>query len=723
MTRTSAVSRRKFLRRSAAAAGGLTVAFTLPELAGPKAAAAEAAKPFAPNAFIRVAPDGIVSIVSKHFEMGQGTYTGLPQIVAEELDVEWSKIRVEAAPADAKLYNNLFWGPAQGTGGSTSVANSFDQLRKAGAEARTMLIAAAAKLWNADAATLVAEKGFVVDPKTKRRASYGTLAAAAAKIEPPKTVALKDPASFKVIGQKLPRTDSLAKSTGKAVFGVDLRLPGMLTALIQRPPHFGGKVKSVDDAEAKKVKGVRAVLAIPQGVAVIATGYWAAKTARDKLKIAWEGGAKVSSAALAAQYKELAKTPGKVARKDGDAAAAHDKAAKKFAATYAFPFLAHAPMEPLNAVIHAKKDGAEIWAGSQFQTFDQAIPARVLGLKPEQVKLNTLFAGGSFGRRATPTADYMAEAAAVAKAAMAAGIAAPLRVMWSREDDIKGGYYRPFYVHTLAAGLDDTGAIASWQHRIVGQSILAGTPFAGMIKDGVDATSVEGAANLPYAIPNLTVDLHTTDPGIPILWWRAVGSTHTAFSTETFIDELAHAAAKDPVEFRRALLAKHPRHLAVLNLAAEKGDWGKPLPKGRGRGVAVHESFRSFVAQVAEVTVKADGTYRVDRVVCAVDCGIAISPDVIAAQMEGGIGFGLGAAMFGAITLKDGAVEQSNFHDYRVLRLDEMPKVEVHIVKSAAKPTGVGEPGVPPVAPAVANALFAATGKRIYTLPFGDKVA
>jgi isoquinoline 1-oxidoreductase beta subunit len=723
MTRKAAVSRRRFLGRSAAAAGGLTVAFSLPELAGPKAAAAEAAKPFAPNAFVRVAADGTVSVVVKHFEMGQGTYTGLPQIVAEELDVDWSKIKVEAAPADAKLYNNLFWGPAQGTGGSTSLANSWDQLRRAGAEARIRLIGAAAKLWNADAKTLTTDKGFVVDPKTKRRASYGALAGAAAKIEAPKEIPLKDPKDFKVIGQSLPRTDGLAKSTGKAVFGVDMRLPGMLTALVQRPPLFGGTVKSVDDAEAKKVKGVRAALTIPQGVAVLASGYWAAKTARDKLKIAWEGGAKVSSAALAAEYKEKAKTPGAVAKKSGDAAAALAGAAKKFAATYEFPFLAHAPMEPLNAVVRLDKDGAEFWTGSQFQTFDQGIPARILGLKPEQVKINTLYAGGSFGRRATPTADYMAEAAMVAKAALIAGITAPIRIMWSREDDIKGGYYRPLYVHALAAGIDDKGMPVSWQHRIVGQSILAGTPFAGMIKDGVDATSVEGAANLPYEIPNMLVDLHTTNPGIPILWWRSVGSTHTAFSTETFLDVLAEAAGKDPVEYRRALLAKHPRHLAVLNLAAEKAGWGKPLEKGRGRGVAVHESFHSFVAQVAEVTVKPDGSYKVDRVICAVDCGIAVSPDVIAAQMEGGIGFGLGAALFGAITLKDGEVEQSNFHDYRVLRLDEMPAVEVHIVKSGAKPTGVGEPGVPPIAPAVANALFAATGKRITKLPIGEKLS
>lgn len=712
------VSRRTFLKSTAAAGGVLLIGFYLP--AGRKALAAveKTSAEFVPNAFLRIAPDNTVTVIVKHLEMGQGVYTGLPMLVAEELDADWRQIRVETAPADVKRYANLAWGgTAQGTGGSTSLFNSWDQLRQAGAMARQMLIGAAAQKWKTDAKRLKAENGFVIDPKTGRRASYGSLASAAAKLPAPADVALKPAKEWKIIGQSLPRKDAVEKSMGRAQYALDVRLPGMLTALVARPPRFGAKVKRFDAGEAKKVPGVKTIVQIPQGVAVVATNFWSAKKARDKLAVEWDDSAAemLSTDELRKKYIELTKQPGTVARQQGEAASALNGSARRIEATFEFPYLAHAAMEPLNAVARLTKNRCDVWAGSQLQTHDQAIAAQMTGLKPEQVRIHTLLAGGSFGRHANPTSDYIAEAAAVAKATRALG--APIRLAWTREDDMRGGYYRPMYVHTIEAGLDKDGNPVAWTHRIVGQSILEGTPFSGMIKNGVDATSVEGAANLPYAIPNMLVDLHTTKVGIPVLWWRSVGSTHTAFSTEVMIDELAQAAGKDPVEFRRALLKDHPRHRGVLELAVQKAGWGTPLPKRRARGVAVHESFNSFVAEVAEVTVHDDGTFKVDRVVCAVDCGVAVNPDVVRAQMESGIVFGLTAALYGAITLKDGHVEQSNFHDYPLLRLNETPKIEVYIVPSEQNPTGVGEPGVPPIAPAVANALRAATGKSVRRLP------
>ncbi|MGZ5150090.1 MAG: xanthine dehydrogenase family protein molybdopterin-binding subunit, partial [Burkholderiales bacterium] len=497
----------------------------------------------------------------------------------------------------------------------------------------------------------------------------------------------------------------------------DVKLTGMLTALVAHSPLFGATVKTFDAAKAKAVSGVVNVVQIPTGVAVLGTSFWAARQGRNALSVEWDesGANKIGSAELLTQYKALAAKPGLAALKSGDVDKALAGAAKTLEGSFEFPYLAHSAMEPMNCVIQLKDGVCEVWNGEQFQTVDQGNVARVVGLKPEQVKLNMLFAGGSFGRRANPQSDYLVEAAQIVKAINGS---APVKLQWTREDDTRAGYFRPLYFHTLRAGLDSQGKVVGWQHRIVGQSILAGTPFEPMmVKDGIDATSVEGASNLPYEIPAMLVDLHTTKGAVPVQWWRSVGSTHTAFSTETFIDELAAAAGKDPVAFRRAMLDKHPRHRGVLDLAAAKAGWGKPLPKGRARGVAVHESFNTFVAQVAEVTVLDKGTFRVDRVVCAVDCGVAVNPDVIRAQMEGGIGYGLSAALHGAITLKDGRVEQSNFNDYRPLRINEMPRVEVYIVASNEKPTGVGEPGVPPIAPAVANALAAATGQRLRNLP------
>jgi isoquinoline 1-oxidoreductase beta subunit len=505
-----------------------------------------------------------------------------------------------------------------------------------------------------------------------------------------------------------------------------VKLPDMLTAVVAHPPRFGARVKSFDVDSVQGMPGVRYIVEIPSGVAVIGTTFWSAKRVRDRLKIEWDdaSGTKLSSADILAEFKRAAETPGAVAKSTGDPAKALASGAKTLEAAYEFPYLAHATMEPMNCVVSLAPDRCEIWNGEQFQTPDQMTVAQVLGLKPEQVVINQLFAGGSFGRRANPESDYVVEAVAIAKAMSRESKGAPVAVklVWTREDDMRAGYFRPAYYHTMKAALDTDGRPVAWHHRIVGQSIQTGTAFESMmVKDGVDATSVEGAANLPYAVPNFLVDLHSPKIGVPVQWWRSVGSSHTAFSTETFIDELAAAAGKDPVAYRRALLDAHPRHRGALDLVADKAGWGKPLAAGkagakRARGLAVHESFGTVVAQVAEVTVTGN-KFTVDRVVCSVDCGVAVNPDVIRAQMEGGIGFGLSAALYGRITLKDGAVEQSNFHDYPVLRINEMPAIEVHIVASTDKPSGVGEPGVPPIAPAVANAIAAATGKRLRTLP------
>ena len=722
--------RRDFLKAGA----GLTLGVILTpkvfaQAAGPGRAGGEVVAKAAlePNAFVRIGADNTVTVVVKHIEMGQGTFTGLPTLVAEELDADWSQVRVEPAPADAKRYNNLFWGPAQGTGGSTALANSYEQLRKAGAAARAMLVSAAAQQWGVSPQSVTVSKGVVWHKASGRKATFGELAEAAAKLPVPEDAKLKEAKDFVYIGKRAPRTDSRAKTDGTAKYTQDVKLPGMLTAVVMHPPRFGAKVKSFDAAKAKAMPRVVDVVQIPSGVAVLAQDFWSAKQARNVLTVEWDetDAFKLSSTDILAQYRELAQKPGVSARKDGDVDKALGSAPKTIQAEFEFPYLAHATMEPMNCVMRLEGGRCEVWNGEQLQTVDQATVAGVLGLKPEQVSLNMLFAGGSFGRRANPQSDYLVETANIVKAIEAK---APVKLVWTREDDMRGGYYRPLYYHALKAALDAQGNVVAWQHRIVGQSILSGTAFEStMVKDGVDATSVEGASTLPYAIANLAVELHSPKLPVPVQWWRSVGSTHTAYSTETFIDELAAAARKDPYALRRALLDKHPRHRGVLELAAQKAGWAKPLSKGgagerRGRGIAVHESFKTYVAQVAEVTVRRDGSFRVDRVVCAVDCGVAVNPDVIRAQMEGGIGYGLSAALHGAITLKDGAVEQSNFHDYVPLRIDEMPAIEVHIVASNEKPSGVGEPATPVIAPAVANALFSATGKRLRKLPFDPGV-
>jgi isoquinoline 1-oxidoreductase beta subunit len=627
-------------------------------------------------------------------------------------------VRVESAPADVKLYANSILGNLQGTGGSSAMANSWMQLREAGAKARAMLLTAAAKQWRVPVQELTVDNGIVYDAAKKRRATFGSLVKTAATLPVPDTVELKDPKHYKLIGHRVARVDVPAKCDGTAQFTLDVDMPGMLVALLKRPPRFGATVKSFDATAAAAVPGVVKVVQVPRGIAVIAKGFWAAKKGRDALTVEWDDSQaeKRSSADLMSEYRHLADQPALSARKEGDAAAAIRAAARTLSASFEFPYLAHAPMEPLDAVVKLTPNSCEIWAGDQFQTVDQANAAHAAGLEAQQVSIHTLYAGGSFGRRANPGSDYIVEAVSIAKACGADGT--PIKLQWTREDDVTGGLYRPMYFHKLEAGLDAKGALTAWRHVLVGQSIVAGTPFAALAKGGIDSTSVEGAANIAYAIPNIDVELSTTQVGIPVLWWRVVGSSHTTFAVESFLDEVAHAAGKDPFTYRRELLEHHPRLTGVLELAAEKAGWTDgPLPQGRGRGIAVAEAFKTFVAQVAEVTVDPSGGFRVDRVVCAVDCGTPINPDVIAAQMEGGIGFGLGAALYGAITVKDGRVEQSNFNSYRVLRMNEMPKVEVHIVPSAEAPTGVGEPGVAPLGPAVANALFAATGKRHYVFP------
>ncbi len=717
------VSRRAFLKAS----GGLALAFYLPQplaQSGPgRTVSTGVSGAFSPNAFIRIGADNTVTVIVKHLEMGQGTYTGLPTLVAEELDADWSQMRAEGAPADAKQYNNLFWGEAQGTGGSTALANSYEQLRKAGAAARAMLVSAAAARWNVSASEISVSKGIVFHKPSGKRATFGELAADAATQAVPDDVRLKDPKDFTLIGKPAARTDARAKSNGSAIFTQDVKLPGMLTAVVLHPPRFGATLKSFDAARAKQVNGVEQVVAFStaatNGVAVLARDYWSAKKGRDALTAEWDESEafRLGSADIMNQYKSLATKPGLSARKDGDAETALKGAAKTLEAAYEFPYLAHASMEPMNCVVRLDGQACEIWNGEQFQTIDQAMVAKQLGLGAEQVRIHQLYAGGSFGRRANPKSDFVLEAAAIAKATNGA---APVKLVWGREDDMRAGFYRPMYYHTLKAGLDAQGSLVAWKHMIVGQSILTGTAFEPMmVKDGIDGTSVEGAANLPYAIPNLAVELHSPKIGVPVQWWRSVGSTHTAFATECFLDEVAREAKQDPYELRRALLGKHPRHKAALELAAQKAGWGRPK-KGVSRGIAVHESFNTIVAQVVEVSRK-QSSVKIERVICAVDCGVAVNPNIVAMQMESGIGFGLSAALAGAITLKEGIVEQSNFHDYPVLRMNQMPKIEVFIVPSKEKPTGVGEPGTPVIAPALANAILAMQGKPIRALPMSSQ--
>jgi isoquinoline 1-oxidoreductase beta subunit len=706
-------TRRDFLKTAALSSAGLVIAFFVP--AGRRFAQAAVPGPAPlpqPNAFLRIAPDDTITVVLAHSEMGQGVWTSLPMLIAEELDADWSRVRAEHAPA-AQVYAHTGFG-IQATGGSTSTSSEFDRYRQVGAIARTMLVQAAAQRLGVSADQCRTENGAVL--ASGQRLSYGALAEEAARLPMPERVALKDPSQWKLIGKRTRRLDTPEKITGRAGFGLDVHFEGLLTAVVARSPVFGGSLKSFDDKAALAVPGVRKVVAVPSGVAVVADHFWAAQRGRDALKVDWDPGpgASLDSAALLVEFQKLAAAGGRVAASRGDAGAALAASKRKVSAEYVVPYLAHAPMEPLNCTVRIGADRCEIWTGTQFQTFDQLAAARITGLRPDQVELHTTFLGGGFGRRGNPRSDWVSEAVHVAKAA-----GAPVKTVWTREDDVQGGFYRPMFLHRVTAALGKDGLPAAWDHTIVGQSIVAGTPFAqAMAANGVDHSSVEGVADSPYlqAIPDHRVQSRDFEAPIPVLWWRSVGHSHTAFVMESMMDELAAAAGSDPVAFRRKLLAGSPRQLAVLELAAAKAGWGKPLPAGRARGIAVHESFGSHVAEVAEVSVEG-GQIRVHRVVCAIDCGIAVNPATIEAQMQSGIAFGLGAALKGAITFKDGRVQQSNFDDYRLLRLPEMPRVEVHIVPSLERPGGVGEPGTPPIAPAVANAVAALTGKRLRALP------
>ena len=706
-------SRRNFLKASLLAGGGLIVGVHIPGLNGSAKAAQQGISTFVPNAFLRIAKDGSVTVIGNHSEMGQGAYTSGAMTIAEELDADCTKIRVEPAPDDP-AYNHPIYG-VQITGGSTSTWSEWDRLRKAGAAARQMLLAAAAQTWNVDPSTCRTGNGQVIHTNSQRRLSYGELVEKAATLTPPQNVTLKDPKDFKIIGKAIKRLDTPDKTNGKAVFGLDVNVPGMLVAVVARPPVFGGQLKNFNADKAKAVPGVRYVVEIERGVAVVADGFWPAKLGREALEIVWDEGPRASldSRTQREEYAGLAKKTGVVAKNEGEAVSALSKASKKLEAIYDLPYLAHATMEPMNCVADVRADSCEIWVGTQFQSGDRDAAARDTGLKPEQVKLHTTLLGGGFGRRSPLDSHVVREAVQISKT-----VKVPVKVVWTREDDMRGGYYRPRAYHTVSAGLDGNGKPVAWQQRIVCQSIFVGTPFEpAVVKNGVEETAVEGAADLPYDIPNLLVEWHQAPDGVPVFILRSVGHSHTAFVVETFVDELAHAAGKDPFEFRNALLGKHPRHKRVLEFVAEKAGWGKAMSNGRGRGLAVHESFGSYVAQVAEVSISKDRGLRVHRVVCAVDCGPVVNPDIVRAQMEGGIVFGLTAALYGEITFEKGRVRQGNFHDYPMLRMHEMPQIEVHIVPSEDKMGGAGEVGVPPVAPAVANAVFALTSKRIRRLP------
>lgn len=666
---------------------------------------------FALNPFVRIGTDGAVTIVVCHSEMGQGVFTSLPMLAAEELECDWDSVRVESAPVAPEYGHTLFG--IQATGGSTSVMSEWERMRRAGADAREKLVAAAADVWKADKALCRAEKGAVIHSSGKRLA-YGELAQKASAMPSPPDVPLKDPSAFTIIGTPRNRLDSREKVNGSAVFGIDMAIPGMLTALVARPPVFGGRMVRFNADKAKAVPGVREVVPIASGVAIVADNFWSANMGRRALEITWDEGplAGLATGDMEKQYATLARSPGAVVRKDGDPDKAFAEAATRLEAEYEVPFLAQAPMEPLNCLIDLREKDCEIWTGTQFPGPDRDAAARMLGLDPENVVIHTTLLGGGFGRRANPQSDFVLLAVEVAKA-----IRKPVKVIWTREDDMKGGYYRPMLSDRIAAALDEQGNLTAWRHTIVGQSILKGTPFEGLIQGEIEPSSLEGAQDIPYDIPHLQVDLHTTTIGVPVLWWRSVGHSHTAFVVESFLDEVAHGAGKDPYEFRRALLAGHPRRQGVLDLAAGKAGWGTPLPEGHARGIAVHKSFESFVAQVAQVSVDAQGRVRVHKIVCAVDCGRVVNPTTVEAQMEGAVAFALSAVLYGAITFKAGRVEQGNFHNYPLLKIDEMPLVEVHIVPSGELPTGIGEPGVPPLAAAVTNAVFAATGKRIRRLP------
>jgi isoquinoline 1-oxidoreductase subunit beta len=721
------LSRRAFLETSAAVGGGLLVGFALPPLR-----AWSQDRGFAPNAFIRIDPDGRVTLIMHKVEMGQGTYTAMPMLLAEELEVDLSQVRLEHAPPDDAQYAEPLFG-VQETGGSTSVRGNFEPLRRAGATARTLLVAAAAATWRVDPSSCRAKNGAVRHSPTGRTLGYGALVDAAARLPVPRDVVLKPPQQWQLIGTPVKRLDAPAKVDGTAQYGIDVQLPGMKIATVAACPVFGGKLASVDDTKAKTIPGVRQVVRLADAVAVVADHMWAAKQGLAALEIRWDEGrnAKLTTADVVAQLATASQQSGVVARNDGDVATAMAGAARKVEAIYELPFLAHATMEPINCTVQVLPDhaGCDLWVGTQVPTFTRNAAAKVTGLSRDKVRVHNHLLGGGFGRRLE--VDFITQAVQIAQQ-----VKGPVKVVWTREEDIQHDMYRPYYYDRIAAGLDAQGAPIAWTHRVTASSIMARVTselfpknlrviravglhqiVAGM--KGLDTDAVEAAVEPPYALPNIRVEYVRQEPpvGLRTAFWRGVGPTHSVFVVESFIDELAAAARRDPFEYRRALLDRAPRAKAVLELAAERAGWGKPLPAGSGRGISLLHAFGSYIAQVAEVAVSKQGEVRLQRVVCAVDCGTIVNPDTVEAQMQSGIVFGATAALYGEITIKDGRVEQHNFNDYRALRMNEVPAIEVYLVKNTEPPGGVGEPGTSAVMPAIANAIFAATGKRLRKLP------
>lgn len=723
-----ALSRRNFVKLTSAA--GLLLGIQLPgctpgadergpdetdDLSQERMPSVAAAAAFAPNAYVRISPDNWVTVMIKFQEMGQGTATGCATLVAEELDADWARVRIEYAPANNRLYANLAFGTMQLTGGSSAMRGNFQQMRQAGAAARALLVQAAAAEWKVPESELTVEKSEIRHASGKR-ATFGELATRAGALPLPSAVRLKAPADFTLIGKEgTRRVDTVAKCTGTETYTIDVKLPGLLTAVIARPPSFGATLVSFDPAPALAVRGVTDVVRVPEGIAVVATGMYPAIKGRNALKVVWDerAGAALSTAQMFEDYKKLAAQPGLSVKANPNAATQLAGAAKTIEATYEFPYLAHAPMEPLNCIAWLHDGMLETWAAHQAHTIDHQNAATTAGLPQDKVLLHTLPAGGSFGRRASFWSDYVIEAVNVAKAINGR---APVRVQRTREDDMAAAEYRPQYVHRARAGVTADGKIAAWQHTVVGQGVYQARNPPGAPPRN-DPSATEGLWPMPYAIPTFGLEVHLPQQVVKPLPWRSVGHSVNAFVVETMIDELASAAGQDPVDFRLALLSEKPRHTAVLKLAAEKAGWGRALPAGRARGIVMHESFASYVAMAVEVSIDEWGEPKVERAVVAVDCGLVINPDVVRAQMEGGLGFGLSAALYGEISIDKGRVEQTTFGAYRVLRINEMPRVEVHIVESQEPPTGVGEIAVPPIGPAVANALFQLTGTRVRRLP------
>jgi len=703
------LSRRTFLRAGAAAGGGLMLSLNVPSVLGEVEAAD--AKGFAPSAFVRIEPDGKIVLTMPYVEMGQGTYTSIPMLIAEELEVDLKQVELEHAPPNEKLYANPLLG-VQATGNSNAIRGAWQPLRQAGAVARTMLVTAAAKRWNVDPTSCRAQSGEVLHAETGRGFKYGELAADAARLPVPQNVALKRSQDFKLIGTTAERLDTPAKVNGSAVYGIDARPPGVKIATLAQSPVFGGRVKSVDDAAAKAVKGVRQIVRLDDAVAVVADHMGAAKKGLAALKIEWDDGphGKLNTTDIVAELEKATLGSGAVAQNVGNIDAAMANAATKVEAIYQVPFLAHATMEPMNCTVHVHKDGCEIWIGNQALARVQAAAAKVTGMPLDKVLVHNHLIGGGFGRRLE--SDGVERAAAIAKQ-----VDGPVKVVWTREEDIQHDMYRPYWYDRLSAGLDAKGMPVAWSNRYAGSSVVARWLPPGF-KDGLDPDSTEGAIDLTYALPNFRVEyVRVEPPGIPTAFWRSVGPSHNVFVTESFIDELAAAAKQDAVAYRLALLDKSPRAKAALALAAEKAGWGQPLPPRTGRGVSLQFVFGSYMAQVAEVEVAKDGAVKVRRVVCAVDCGTVVNPDTVRAQVQSGIIFGITAALYGEITLKNGRVVQTNFDSYQMLRMDETPAIEVHIVQSSELPGGIGECGTSAVPPAVTNAVFAATGKRLRKLP------